>query len=150
MQTLKENFYQNDPLYISWKNKCLDFMKAYEIQNVDLMLTKCSTDCMVEFIPLGDMGRGLATEVGKTIWTSLIECFPNISNVVYSVSKENSHVRCDVTIQGRQEKDFAGLVSKGNKFEEDHIFIFKLNEEGLIQSISVDWDHESFVRSLTA
>lgn len=140
---------QKDPLFLSWKNRCIDFMKAYQEQHVDNMLSHCAEDCLVEFIPLGDAGKGSAQETGKAIWSSLIDCFPTIDNTVHSSIKDNGSVRCEVTIWGKQEKDFAGLVSKGKTFEEEHIFIFKVNEDGLIQKISVDWNHESFVRQLT-
>jgi len=141
-QTLK------DPLFLAWKNRCIDFMKAYQDQEINKMLSHCAASCEVEFIPLGDQGKGLANETGRAIWSSLIECFPTIDNTVHSSVKDNSSVRCEVTIWGQQTKDFAGLVSKGKTFEEEHIFIFKVNEDGLIQKISVDWDHESFVRQL--
>ena len=147
MKPLKKT--HSDPLFLSWKNQCIDFMKAYQDQDVHKMLDHCSSDCIVEFIPLGDQGKGLASETGRAIWTSLIDCFPNIDNSVNTSIRDDQTVRCEVMIWGKQAKDFAGLVSKGKKFEEEHIFIFKVNEEGLIEHISVDWNHESFVAQLT-
>ena len=143
------NHKQTDELFISWKNRTIDFMQAYQEQNVAAMLENCSIDCEVNFLPLGENGKGRAQETGKAIWTSLIDCFPNIDNTVHSVVSEDGNVKCEVTIWGKQEKDFAGLKSKGNTFEEDHIFIFKMDEAGYIQSIAVSWNHESFVKQLS-
>jgi hypothetical protein len=124
-------------------------MKAYQDQDVDKMLNNCTNDCTVVFLPLGDQGKGNVHEVGRAIWSAIIECFPTIDNTVNSVVKDNGDVRCEASVTGRQVKDFAGLTSKGNRFEEDHIFIFKMDEGGQIKAISVNWNHESLVRQLT-
>lgn len=139
-----------DPLFLLWKNRTVDFMKAYQEQNVAGMLTNCTEDCEVAFLPLGPSGNGNVHEVGKALWTNIIECFPTIDNTVHAVVMENGDVRCEASITGKQEKDFAGLVSRGNTFEEEHIFIFKMNESGFIKAISVNWNHDSFVKQLTA
>ena len=141
---------KRDELFLSWKNRSIDFMKAYQDQDVIKMLQYCAPQCFVSFLPLGDDGRGNAHIVGKNIWNALIECFPNIDNTVHNAINDNGDIRCEVTIYGKQEKDFGELKSKGNEFEEDHIFIFKVNEAGFIENITVDWDHDSFVRQLTA
>ena len=140
---------QADPLFLSWKNRCIDFMKAYQDQDVDKMLSNCTDTCQVEFIPLGDEGKGPAKEVGRTIWSSLIDCFPTIDNTVHSSIEDSGAVKCEVTIWGKQKKDFAGIISKNKSFEEDHIFIFRVDQNNLIEHISVDWDHASFVRQLS-
>ena len=137
-----------DPLFISWKNRTVDFMTAYQEQDVDKMLVNCAKNCSVKFVPLGKDGQGNVHEVGKFIWTAIIDSFPTIDNTVNSVVEENGDIRCEASIRGKQEKDFAGLVSRGNSFEEDHIFIFKMDETGVIKNISVDWDHENLVRQL--
>ncbi len=139
-----------DPLFIAWKNRTVDFMKAYQEQNVEKMLSNCSADCTVAFLPLGESGKGNVNEVGKAIWSNIIDCFPTIDNTVNSVVLENGNVRCEASVRGKQVKDFAGLVSKGYTFIEDHIFIFKLDEAGVIENISINWDHESLVRQLTS
>lgn len=137
-------------LFLRWKNRSIDFMKAYQEQDVLKMLSYCASICMVEFIPLGDAGKGLASKVGKTTWETLIDCFPNIDNTVHTASKNNGTVRCEVTIYGRQAKDFAGIICKDKEFEEDHIFIFKVNNLGFIEHLTIDWDHDHFVAQLTA
>jgi len=136
-------------IFLRSKSRSIDFMNAYQERNLNQMLAHCSSTCTVEFIPLGADGKGSAHSVGKAIWSSLIECFPNIDNTVHHVINEDGNAKCEVSIYGRQAKDFAGIISKGNEFEQNHIFVFKVNSKGEISSITVDWDHDSFVDQLT-
>ena len=147
MEPLRQT--KQDPLFLSWKNVCVDFMKAYQEQNVDKMLSYCDTNCQVVFIPLGEQGTGAAHELGKNIWSALIESFPTIDNTINTTIRDDQSVKCEVLIFGRQEKDFAGILSKGKEFEEEHIFVFEVNHDGKISSIRVNWDHENFVRQLS-
>lgn len=136
---------------ISLKNACVNFMFAYQQRNVDKMLSFCDPEGEVYFKPLGDAGKGKIGELGKAIWTALIDCFPDIDNTVdATVAEEEDSVRCQVVIRGTQAKDFAGIVSKGKKFDSDHIFIFRLNNAGKIDRIEISWDHEDFQRQLGA
>lgn len=147
MEALKNNP-QEQSLAISWKNRSIDFIKAYQEQNVKKMLENCSENGLVSFLPLGKDGSGKIHETGKAIWTSLIDSFPTLDNTINSVVTENGRVKCDVTIRGKQEKDFGGLPSLGKSFEEDHIFIFKIDDDGFIDDISINWNHSNFVSQL--
>jgi len=147
MEALKNNP-KEQPLSISWKNRSIDFMKAYQEQDVQKMLKNCSENGTVSFLPLGDDGKGKIQEKGKALWSALIGSFPSIDNTINSVVTENGKVKCDVTIHGKQEKEFGGLPSRGKSFEEDHIFIFKIDDDGFISDISINWNHTSFVSQL--
>ncbi len=147
MEALKDNP-QEQPLSISWKNRSVNFMKAYQEQDVKKMLENCSENGTVSFLPLGEGGKGKIQEKGKAIWSALIDSFPTIDNTINSVVTENGKVKCDVTIRGKQEKDFSGLPSREKSFEEDHIFIFKIDDDGFIDDISIEWNHENLVSQL--
>lgn len=112
------------------------------------MLANCSDNGEVSFLPLGNDGKGKIQVKGKAIWSALIDCFPTIDNTLNSVVTENGKVKCDVTIRGKQEKPFGGLPSRGKSFEEDHIFIFKIDDEGNIDDITINWNHASFIAQL--
>ncbi|MFH6605058.1 ester cyclase [Maribacter algicola] len=148
MEALKDNP-QEQPLSISWKNRSVDFMKAYQDQNVQKMLDNCSKKGTISFLPLGEDGKGKIHETGKAIWTALIDSFPTIDNTINSVVTENGKVKCDVTIRGKQEKDFGGLPTRGKSFEEDHIFIFKIDSDGFIDDLTINWNHSNFVKQLS-
>ena len=134
---------------LSLKNACVEFMFAYQQRNVEKMLGFCNPDGEVHFLPLGESGKGKIGELGRTIWSLLIECFPDIDNTLdAAVAEEENTVRCQVVIRGTQVKDFAGIVNKGKHFDSDHIFIFHLNSNNKIDSINVSWDHADFQRQL--
>jgi predicted ester cyclase len=136
---------------LSLKNACVNFMFAYQQRNVDRMLSYCDPTGEVFFKPLGDAGKGQIGELGRAIWTSLIDCFPDIDNTVdATIAEDKDSVRCQVVIRGTQAKDFAGIVSKGKKFDSDHIFIFRVNNTGKIDRIEIVWDHQDFQRQLGA
>ena len=135
---------------LSLKSACVEFMFAYQQKNVDRMLSFCDPEGVVEFLPLGESGKGKIGEVGRGVWTSIIEAFPNIDNTLdAAVAEENNIVRCQVVIRGKQVKDFAGIKSKGKSFDSDHIFIFHLTPENVIDNIQVSWDHADFTKQLS-
>ena len=140
----------NQQQELSLKNACVQFMFAYQQRNVEKMLSFCVPDGEIQFLPLGENGKGKIGELGKAIWTSLIDCFPDIDNTLdAAVAEGENSIRCQVVIRGTQKKDFAGIPAKGKQFDSDHIFIFHLNDENKIDGISVSWDHADFQKQLS-
>ena len=136
---------------LSLKNACVEFMFAYQQRNVDRMLQSCELNGEVNFLPMGDAGKGSIGELGKAIWTSLIDCFPDIDNTLdAAVAEDDTTVKCQVVIRGTQAKDFAGITSKGLHFDSDHIFIFRINDANKITGITVNWDHADLQKQLGA
>lgn len=79
----------------------------------------------------------------------MIDCFPDIDNTLdAAVAESDNVVRCHVVIRGTQEKDFAGIINKGKRFDSDHIFIFHLNPDNKIDNIEIEWDHADFQKHL--
>src|SRR5689334_7638952 len=144
METLVEQQQQ-----LSLKNKCVEFMFAYQQKNLEKMLSFCDLNGIVEFKPLGEAGVGKIGELGRGIWGALLECFPDIDNTLDAAVAEDEHtVRCQVVIRGTQAKDFADIQNKGKHFDSDHIFIFHLNEDNKIDHISIEWNHSDFKKQL--
>lgn len=134
---------------LSLKNACVEFMFAYQQRNVDKMLSFCDPDGEVHFLPMGESGKGKINELGKAIWSGLIDAFPNIDNTLdAAVAEDEDTVRCQVVIRGTQQKDFADIPNKGEHFDSDHIFIFHLNGNNKIDSIRISWDHADLKRQL--
>ncbi len=133
------------------KGTCIEFFSAYQDMDVDRMLGLCDPSGTIAFEPLGADYAGKIYEVGKGVWSALMDSFPDLDNTIkgqqYDESKDA--VTCTVVIFGKQEKEFAGLPSKGNNFDSEHIFIFRFNNEGKISDLVINWDHESFVNQLT-
>jgi hypothetical protein len=136
---------------LNLKNACVQFMFAYQQRDVEKMLSFCDPDGEVYFKPLGEAGRGQLGQLGRGLWSALIDAFPDIDNTLdAAVAEDENTVRCQVVIRGTQAKDFANIPSKGQHFESDHIFIFHLNDNNKIDAIQIEWPHEDFVRQLTS
>jgi SnoaL-like polyketide cyclase len=135
---------------LSLKNACVEFMFAYQQRNVEKMLSFCNPEGEIHFIPLDNDGKGKIYELGKGLWSALVDCIPDIDNTIDAAVAEGKDdtVRCQVVIRGKQVKDFADIPSKGLRFESDHIFIFHLDNENKIDSITINWDHADFKRQL--
>jgi len=136
---------------LSRKGTCIEFFSAYQDLDLDRMLSLCDTEGIVEFVPLGEAYRGKIVELGKQLWGGLMESFPNLDNTIMHqfYNETDDTVTCTVNIFGTQKNEFAGIPSKGNDFESEHIFIFRFNASGQITNIHIDWDHNMFVKQLT-
>lgn len=130
------------------KGACLAFFNAYDDLDTARMIGLAAPNATVHFLPLGNDGRDSFWEFGKAVWDLLIDCFPDISNTVDSLTAEDDRVMANVTIEGTQAKDFMGVVSKGRRFTCDHIFVFRFNEVDQIQQLTIDWNHAEFVNQL--
>jgi hypothetical protein len=145
MDTLVKQQYE-----LSLKNACVEFMFAYQQRNVEKMLNFCNPDGEIYFVSLGESGRGKIGELGKAIWTGLIDAFPDITNTLDAALAEGeNNVRCQVVISGTQAKDFAGIENKGKHFDSDHIFIFHVDRDNKIDHIQITWDHEDLQKQLS-
>lgn len=131
------------------KGTCIEFFSAYQDLAIERMIHLATPEATVWFKPLGEGGKGLFCEFGKTVWGLLIDCFPNLDNTVDTMEADDDAVICKVVIFGTQEKEFMGLPSKGLKFGSEHIFVFKFNENDQITDLSIDWNHAGFVAQLS-
>ncbi len=138
----------HQPHFSVSKNICVDFMKAYQDQEVEAMILLCNDKATVHFKPLGEHGLGTVRQLGRNLWSSLIDCFPDIGNTVHSIVSEEGNVLCRVSIAGTQLKEFAGIPSHGGRFDSEHIFVFELDDDHQIKHIDISWDHDDFVNQL--
>ncbi|MBC7572065.1 MAG: nuclear transport factor 2 family protein [Spirosoma sp.] len=133
---------------LSRQGACLAFFTAYDDLDTARMIGLAAPDATVHFLPLGNDGKGTFWEFGKVVWDLLIDCFPDISNTVDKLTTHDDTITANVTIGGTQAKDFMGIVSKGCRFNSDHIFVFQFNEADQIQHLTINWNHAGFVKQL--
>ncbi|MEM9885089.1 MAG: ester cyclase [Bacteroidota bacterium] len=145
-----ETLITNDISQMAKKGPCIDFLFAYTDHDIEKMLSFCDPNGSVYFKPLGEDGKGTIGELGKGLWSSLLDAFPDIATTVHASVADGAAIRCQVLIKGTQAKDFAGIECKGNGFNSDHIFVFRLNEDNRINKIEIEWDHADFARQLQA
>jgi hypothetical protein len=135
-------------IHLTRKGTCIEFFSAYQEMDIDRMMELCNPQGQVWFEPLGEAGKGTIGELGRNLWLLLMDCFPDLDNTVDSATVEGDSIVCKVTIFGTQQKEFAGIPSKGLRFDSDHIFIFYFSPEDTIENITIRWDHPGFVRQL--
>ncbi|WP_247237931.1 ester cyclase [Telluribacter sp. SYSU D00476] len=132
------------------KGTCIEFFSAYQEMDTERMINLATPEATVWFKPLGDGGKGLFREFGKTVWSLLMDSFPDLDNTVDTITTEGDQTICKVSIFGTQQKEFMGLPAKGLRFESDHIFIFHFDENDRIKHLQINWDHDSFVNQLSS
>ncbi len=148
MKTIKVA--QESTTVLEMKGICIEFFSAYQEKDITRMLNLCTPDGLVFFEPLEELGTGLINEVGKHIWMTLMDCFPDLDNTVTQLEwkEEANAIHCRVKIFGTQQKEFLGIAAHGLRFDSDHIFIFKFDDQTKIREIRILWNHENFLQQL--
>lgn len=140
----------NEQLKLQEKSTIISYFEAYNDQNISEMLNLFSPDAIITFIPMGESGAGKVFDLGHAIWSSLFHSFPDIKAEVRHTKFNSLHnYVCEVNIKGAQSQDFAGIKSKGLVFKSDHIFVFHFDEKGMVDRLSINWDHHDFIRQLS-
>lgn len=142
--------HQENPDVLSKKGACIEFFSAYQEMDIDRMLNLFSEDAQVYFEPLGADFSGPVHQTGRSVWTLLMDTFPDLDNTVQSLTwNATDHtVTCRVSIFGTQAKSFVDIPSRGLRFDSEHIFIFRFNDAAAIDEVRVLWDHDRFVEQL--
>ncbi|MGK3204272.1 nuclear transport factor 2 family protein [Amycolatopsis sp. MEPSY49] len=133
-----------------------EFFDAYRRQDVGAMTDLCADNADFSYIPYEVWGKqrvlrgdGKVKTVGKTIWTGLINSFPDLTNVVHSVDANEAGdvvVTCD--IGGTQQLAWGFAEPRGKVYSEPHLFVFHVDDAGEIDRISAYWDGASTNRQL--
>jgi steroid delta-isomerase-like uncharacterized protein len=124
------------------------FFAAYNAHDVERMVAACGEDAELRYVPMGSQGRGNARELGKSIWSGLIDAFPDLAVTVESIFGDERNVAAEVVIGGTQQKDFLQIRSQGRHYDLPHAFLLQTNERSLITRITCYWDNASFYRQL--
>jgi steroid delta-isomerase-like uncharacterized protein len=124
------------------------FFAAYNAHDVERMVAACGEDAELRYVPMGSQGRGNARELGKSIWSGLIDAFPDLAVTVESIFGDERNVAAEVVIGGTQQKDFLQIRSQGRHYDLPHAFLLQTNERSLITRITCYWDNASFYLQL--
>ncbi len=123
------------------------FLDAYNRHDVEAMLKLFSEDAEIHYVPMEDQGQGLVREVGKKIWSGLIDAFPDLHVTADEVFGNETNAAAEVVIGGTQKKDFLDIPSQGKHYELPHAFIFIVEGER-IEHVTAYWDNVSFYSQL--
>ena len=132
------------------------FFDAYREQDVEGMVELCSDNADFHYMPFELWGKqrvirgdGKVRTIGKVIWTTLIDSFPDLTNkIMYSTSDDEGNVAAEVMISGTQAKPFGTMGNQGLHYDLPHVFLFRVGREGLIEEITAYWDTADWYRQL--
>lgn len=132
------------------------FFGVYRDRDVHRMADLCSEDADFRYVPFEVWLRQRVVRAdekvvtaGKPIWTTLIDCFPDLGNELHSVvADEDGNVAVEVTIGGTQAKDFGSIRNQGRRYDLPHLFLFHVDGEGLIDRIAAYWDTADWYEQL--
>ena len=132
------------------------FLAAYRAHDVEHMVDLCTEGADFRYVPFEVWGRqrvlhgeGKVGTVGKMIWTTLIDAFPDLTNAVTSLyADEHGNVVAEVSVGGTQARPFGIIACTGGHFELPHLFLFHVTSDGLIDDIVAYWDNVDWKRQL--
>ena len=132
------------------------FFEAYRRHDTLSMVDLCTDNADFSYVPFEIWtkqrvirGDGKVATLARPMWEGLINSFPDLSNEVHSITaSEDGKVAAVVSIGGHQEKAWGPIAPKGMKYWEPHAFIFDVNDDGQIESLTAYWDSASIYRQL--
>ncbi|MGZ3611221.1 MAG: nuclear transport factor 2 family protein [Ktedonobacteraceae bacterium] len=132
------------------------FFDAYSEHDVERMVELCSDNADFHYVPFELWGKqrvirgdGKVRTIGKVIWTTLIDSFPDLTTrIMYITSDDEGNVAAEVMISGTQAKPFGTMGNQGLHYDLPHVFLFRMSKEGLIEEITGYWDTADWYRQL--
>jgi steroid delta-isomerase-like uncharacterized protein len=132
------------------------FFEAYRAHDLERMVELCSDNADFHYIPFEVWtrqrvirGDGKVRTVGKALWTTLIDAFPDLTNEVTSITADDEgNVAAEVVISGTQAKPYGTIANQGLHYDLPHVFLFRVGKDGLVEEISGYWDTADFYRQL--
>ncbi len=132
------------------------FFDAYRAHDVERVVDLCADNAGFRYVPFEVWGRqrvlhgeGKVRTVGKVIWTTLIDAFPDLTNAVTSLRADgDGNVAAEAGIGGTQARDFGIIACLGGHYELPHLFLFHVTGDGLIDDIVAYWDNVAWKKQL--
>jgi len=132
------------------------FFDAYRAHDVERMVDLCAEGAGFRYVPFEVRsrqrvlyGEGKVRTVGKVIWTTLIDAFPDLANAVTSLRADpDGNVAAEACIGGTQARDFGIIECTGGRYELPHLFLFHVTGDGLIDDIVGYWDNVGWKKQL--
>lgn len=151
--TITENHTRTAPDHAAVVSEFFDRYRAHDVHG---MADLCSINADFSYPPFEMWGKqrvvradGKVGTVGKAIWAGLIASFPNLSNVVDSISaNDGGDVVVQVDIGGTQQLPWGFIAPAGKTYSEPHLFIFHVGQDGLITSITGYWNNAGISQQL--
>lgn len=118
------------------------FFDAYTAHDVQAMLTLCSPTATLRYVPLGESGIGLVSEMAS-LWQLYMDAFPDFKTEVVSlIEGKDGTLICETLNSGTQAKNVGNILNKGRTLAAPHLFIFEFNRDAL-EKITAFWDNDT-------
>lgn len=132
------------------------FFDAYRAHDVERMVELCTDNADFRYVPFEVWGRlrvvrgeGKVRTIGKVLWTTLLDAFPDLTNQVVSMTADEAgNVAVEVVISGTQVKDFGTIGNQGRAYDLPHAFLFHVESDDRIDRIVAYWDGADWYRQL--
>ena len=124
------------------------FLEAFGNHDVEAMLSVCSQNARLHFVPMGPAGRGRVDGLGRAFWLTLFDAIPNVEIKINRVDGHGAHVVSEVAIKGTQQKDYLGIGTMGKDLELQQAFHFRINGSAAITDVTVYWDNATLFSQL--
>jgi ketosteroid isomerase-like protein len=132
------------------------FFDRYRRRDVDGMAELCTANAEFSYPSFEVWGKqrvvrgeGKVATVGKPIWKGLITAFPNLTNTVHRIeSNDDGEVVVLVDIGGTQHSAWGFIQPAGKAYNEPHLFVLHVDDDGLIDSISGYFNNASICQQL--
>jgi ketosteroid isomerase-like protein len=132
------------------------FFAAYRAHDVERMVDLCAEGACFRYVPFEVRsrqrvlhGEGRVGTVGKAIWTTLIDAFPDLTNALTSLRADpDGNVAAEACIGGTQARDFGIIACAGGRYKLPHLFLFHVTGDGLIDDIVAYWDNVAWKKQL--
>ena len=132
------------------------FFDAYRAHDIERMVDLCTDNAGFRYVPFEVRsrqrvlhGEGRVRTVGKAIWTTLIDAFPDLTTAVTSLRADpDGNVVAEARIGGTQARDFGIIACTGGRYELPHLFLFHVTGDGLIDDIVGYWDNVAWKKQL--
>jgi ketosteroid isomerase-like protein len=126
------------------------FMTLYAAGDVDGMAALCSPDGVLDYVAMGDRGRGRLLEIGVALWRMFVDDFERFRPEIMEIWEDTAKSTAIVSTinRGIQRKAVAGVASRGGELAAPHVFILALGDDGRIAKITAYWDYVTMYRQL--
>lgn len=134
----------------------LDFLACLGAHDVDGMIDRC--DDMASFNDVAFRlhgrqrtlsGSGKMRGIGKVILTALVDAFPDLGLAVTGITDDGAGaVAVETMVNGTQAKPWWSVHSAGRSFASPYLFLFKIDGEQKIQSVTIYSDRAGQNRQL--
>jgi ketosteroid isomerase-like protein len=133
-----------------------EFFTRYRTRDVEAMTDLCSMNADFSYVPFEMWGKqrvlrgdGKVRTIGKPIWAGFIHAFPDLTNTVHTTTaNDDGDVVVEVDIAGTQQLAWGFITPAGKHYSEPHLFVFHVDQDGLIDDITAYWNNAGICTQL--